>query len=64
MEFLTRRFSQGTTYYYTFLSIVPAIMGLGLMIYTLCKFIAAALGIVGVDGHVWAPSRSRDSRCR
>jgi solute:Na+ symporter, SSS family len=48
MEFLTRRFSQGTTYYYTFLSIVPAIMGLGLMIYTLCKFIAAALGIVGV----------------
>ena len=46
MEFLTRRFSQNTTYYYTFLSIIPAIMGLGLMIYTLCKFTAAALGIV------------------
>lgn len=52
MEFLTRRFSQGTTYYYTFLSIVPAIMGLGLMIYTLCKFTAAALGIVGFAIHL------------
>lgn len=48
MEFLTRRFSQGTTYYYTLLSIVPSIMGLGLGIYILCIFIATALGIMGV----------------
>jgi SSS family solute:Na+ symporter len=47
MEFLTRRFSQGTTYYYTLLSIVPSIMGLGLGIYILCIFIASALGIMG-----------------
>ena len=45
MEFLTRRFSQGTTYYYTLLSIVPAIMGLGLNIYILCIFISTSLGI-------------------
>lgn len=47
MEFLTKRYSQGTTYYYTLLSIVPAIMGLGLMIYILCIFVASALGIMG-----------------
>ena len=46
MEFLTRRFSQGTTYYYTLLSIVPSIMGLGLMIYILCIFVASAMGIM------------------
>jgi SSS family solute:Na+ symporter len=48
MEFLTRRFSQRTTYYYTLLSIVPAIMGLGLGIYILCIFIASALGIMSL----------------
>ncbi len=47
MEFLTKRFSQGTTYYYTLLSIVPSIMGLGLGIYILCIFVASALGIMG-----------------
>lgn len=46
MEFLTRRYSQGTTYYYTLLSIVPAIMGLGLNIYILCIFISTSLGII------------------
>jgi solute:Na+ symporter, SSS family len=46
MEFLTRRFSQNTTYTYAVLSVVPAIMGLGLGIYTLCLFVAAALGIM------------------
>ncbi len=45
MEFLTRRFSQGTTYYYTLLSIIPAILGLGLNIYILCIFVSTSLGI-------------------
>ncbi len=45
MEFLTRRFSQGTTYYYTLLSIIPAILGLGLGIYILCIFVSTSLGI-------------------
>ncbi len=49
MEFLTRRFSQGTTYYYTLLSILPAIMGLGLGIYILCIFVATALGIMSLS---------------
>ena len=49
MEFLTRRFSQGTTYYYTLLSIVPAVMGLGLGIYILCIFVATAMGIMDVS---------------
>jgi Na+/proline symporter len=49
MEFLTRRFSQGTTYYYTLLSIVPAVMGLGLGIYILCIFVATAMGIMDLS---------------
>lgn len=53
MEFLTRRFSQGTTYYYTLLSIVPAVLGLGLSIYILCIFIASAMGIMDLTVQVW-----------
>ncbi len=49
MEFLTRRYSQSTTYYYTLLSIIPAILGLGLSIYILCIFISTALGIVSME---------------
>jgi Na+/proline symporter len=47
MEFLTKRYSQNTTYYYTLLSIIPAILGMGLGIYTLCIFLTSALGIIG-----------------
>jgi len=47
MEFLTKRYSQTTTYYYTILSIIPAILGMGLGIYTLCIFLTTALDIVG-----------------
>lgn len=53
MEFLTKRFSQGTTYYYTLMSIVPAIMGLGLGIYILCIFVTTALGIMSLTVNVW-----------
>lgn len=49
MEFLTKRYSQATTYYYTVLSIVPAVLGLGLGIYILCIFISSALGLVGMQ---------------
>jgi SSS family solute:Na+ symporter len=49
MEFLTRRFSQGTTYYYTLLSIIPAVLGLGLGIYILCIFVATAMGIMNLS---------------
>jgi solute:Na+ symporter, SSS family len=52
MEFLTRRYSQSTTYYYTLLSIVPAVLGLGLSIYILCIFIATALGITSMEFNI------------
>ncbi len=45
MEFLTKRYSQATTYWYTLLSIIPAILGMGLGIYTLCIFLTTALGL-------------------
>lgn len=45
LQFLTRRFSQGTTYFYTLLAVVPNTLVLGIMIYTLCIFISSALGI-------------------
>lgn len=45
MEFLTRRYSSSTTYYYTLLSVVPSIVGLGIAIYILCIFVATATGL-------------------
>lgn len=45
LQFLTRRFSQETTYCYTLLAVVPNTLVLGIMIYTLCIFITSALGI-------------------
>ena len=45
LQFLTRRFSQETTYFYTLLAVVPNTLVLGIMIYTLCIFISTALGI-------------------
>ncbi len=44
MQFLTRRYSPGTTYFYTLLSVVPQVLRLGISIYTLCIFISSALG--------------------
>lgn len=45
LQFLTRRYSQGTTYFYTLLAVIPNTLVLGIMIYTLCIFIATAMGI-------------------
>lgn len=45
LQFLTRRYSQGTTYFYTLLAVVPNTLVLGIMIYTLCIFISTAMGI-------------------
>jgi SSS family solute:Na+ symporter len=44
MQFLNRRFSAGTTYFYTLLSVIPNVLILGTMIYTLCIFVSTALG--------------------
>ena len=45
LQFLTRRYSQGTTYFYTILAVIPNTLVLGIMIYTLCIFISTAMGI-------------------
>ncbi len=45
MEFLGRRYSQSTTYFYSVLSVVPNVLILGIAIYTLCIFISTALGL-------------------
>ncbi|EDY83710.1 transporter, SSS family protein [Verrucomicrobiia bacterium DG1235] len=45
LQFLTRRFSQETTYFYTLLAVVPNTLVLGIMVYTLCIFTSTALGI-------------------
>ncbi len=44
MEFLTRRYSQSTTYFYSIIAVIPNIFLMGLLIYTLCIFISSALG--------------------
>ena len=44
LEFLTRRFSASTTYYYSLTAIVPQIVGIGQGLYILCIFVATALG--------------------
>jgi Na+/proline symporter len=44
MEVLTRRYSQSTTYFYSIIAVVPNILLMGTLIYTLCIFISSALG--------------------
>jgi solute:Na+ symporter, SSS family len=44
LEFLTRRYSPSTTYFYTVTAIVPQIIGIGQGLYILCIFVATALG--------------------
>ncbi len=44
LHFLTRRFSASTTYYYSLISIIPQIVGIGQGLYILCIFVSTALG--------------------
>ncbi|MDB6167932.1 MAG: Na+/solute symporter [Verrucomicrobia bacterium] len=44
LEFLTRRYSPSTTYFYTVTAIVPQVIGIAQGIYILCIFVSAALG--------------------
>ncbi len=44
MQFLSRRYSPGTTYFYTVFSVIPNVLVLGISIYTLCVFVATAFG--------------------
>ena len=44
LELLTRRYSQSTTYFYSIIAVVPNILLMGTLIYTLCIFVSSALG--------------------
>lgn len=44
LEFLTKRFSPSTTYFYSVTAIVPQIVGIGQGLYILCIFVSTALG--------------------
>ena len=44
MQFLGRRYSPGTTYFYTLLAVFPNVLILGIWIYTLCILTSSALG--------------------
>lgn len=44
LQFLTKRFSPSTTYFYSVTSILPQIVGIGQMLYILCIFVSSALG--------------------
>ena len=51
-EFLTRRFSPSTTWFYSVMSIPPQVAGLGQGIYILCLFGSTALGFNSVTFQV------------
>lgn len=44
MELLTRRYSQSTTYFYSIIAVIPNILLMGTLIYTLCIFVSSAFG--------------------
>jgi Na+/proline symporter len=44
LEFLNRRYSVSTTYFYTLSSFVPQIIGIAMGLYILCIFVSSALG--------------------
>ncbi len=44
LHFLTRRYSASTTYYYSLISVIPQIVGIGQGLYILCIFVSTALG--------------------
>jgi Na+/proline symporter len=52
LEFLTRRYSASTTYFYSVTAIVPQVILIGQGLYILCIFVATALGFAGGQHHV------------
>ncbi|HEX7631735.1 MAG TPA: hypothetical protein VF388_06370 [Lacunisphaera sp.] len=52
LQFLTKRYSPSTTYFYSVTSVIPQIVGIGQGLYILCIFISAALGFGDRTFHV------------
>src|SRR5687768_2223608 len=44
LQFLTRRYSSSTTYFYSVTAIIPQVVGIGQGLYILCIFVSTALG--------------------
>ncbi|MEX1276126.1 MAG: hypothetical protein WEE20_09340 [Bacteroidota bacterium] len=44
LQFLTRRYSSSTTYFYSITAIIPQTVGIGQGLYILCIFVSTALG--------------------
>lgn len=44
LEFLTRRYSPSTTFFYSLTTVIPQIVGIGQGLYILCIFVSTALG--------------------
>jgi Na+/proline symporter len=51
LQFLTRRYSPSTTYFYSVTAIVPQIVGIGQGLYILCIFVSTALGFGNLTFH-------------
>ncbi len=47
LEFLTRRYSSSTTYFYSVTAVIPQVILIGQGLYILCIFVATALGFAG-----------------
>jgi len=47
LQFLTRRYSSSTTYFYSVTAVIPQIVGIGQGLYILCIFVSTALGFGG-----------------
>jgi solute:Na+ symporter, SSS family len=52
LQFLTRRYSPSTTYFYSVTAIIPQIVGIGQGLYILCIFVSTALGFGAREFHV------------
>lgn len=52
LQFLTRRYSPSTTYFYSVTAVVPQIVGIGQGLYILCIFVSTALGFGTREFHL------------
>lgn len=53
LEFLNRRYSKSTTYFYTISSFIPQIIGIAMGLYILCIFVSSALGFNDEIFTIW-----------
>jgi Na+/proline symporter len=52
LQFLTRRYSKSTTYFYSVTAVIPEVIRIGQGLYILCIFVATALGFGAREFHL------------